>query len=116
MDIELTKKLAKFNEGCVKEVLDNLWNIMVNNDSVDEETGTTPSFFMEFDEQDMFHATSIMFSVCSNYAIKHKLLTKENAKDKISKFRELVKEVFGLDTITEAQIAVMCHQTPKAEA
>lgn len=106
---------AKEQERNVRLVLSELHMALLELDTVHDD-GTITSFHMGFNEQDMYHATSIMFSVCANYAIKHKLLTKENAKDKISKFRELVKEVFGLDTIAEAQIAVMCHQTNRAEA
>ena len=115
MDEQQLIRHAKEQERNVRLALSELHMALLELDTVHHD-GTNTSFHMDFNEQDMFHATSIMFSVCSNYAIKHKLLTKENAEAQISKFRELVKEVFGLDTIAEAQIAVMCHQTNRAEA
>ena len=106
---------AKQQEQAVREVLEELHYALVELDSENEETGTSTSFYMDFDTQDMFHAASILYSVCSNYAMKHGILTDDNVTEKISKFRNMLKETFGLDTIVEAQVSVLMNKI-KAEA
>lgn len=105
---------AKRQEQAVKDVLEELHYALVELDS-EHEDGTKTSFYMDFDTRDMFHAATILYSICGNYAIKHGLLTEENATEKISKFRDMLKETFGLDTITEAQVYVLLNNI-KAEA
>ena len=106
---------AKQQEQAVREVLEELHYALVELDIEHKETGTSTSFYMDFNTQDMFHAASILYSVCSNYAIKHGILTDENGEEKISKFREVLKDTFGLDTIAEAQVSVLINNV-KAEA
>lgn len=106
---------AKEHEEAVKKVLDELHLALFELDSVHEETGESTSFYIDFDTQDMFNAATILYSVCGNYAMKHGILNDENVVEKISKFREMLKETFGLDTIEEARISVMLDNV-KAEA
>ena len=106
---------AKKQESAAKEVLSELCKALFDLDSIHKETGTSTSFYMDFDTQDMFNAAAILYSVCGNYAMKHGILTKENVVEKISAFREMLKETFGLDTIEEAKISIILDNI-KAEA
>lgn len=93
----------------VSYVLEMLFNALVKLDSTDGQHAPT-SFFIDYDEQDMFHAATIFYSVCGNYAIKHGYLTQENAERKVSQFRDMIKDIFGLDTIQEAQVQIMLNK------
>lgn len=102
------KQHAKQQEERVRQVLDMLHEAMIDLDTPHDD-GTQTSYFIDYDEQDMFHAATIFYSVCSNYAIKHGHLNYDNAYEKVSHFREVVKETFGLDTIQEANVQVFLN-------
>lgn len=89
-------------EGQVKEVLEQLAYGMIDLDTIHPD-GNITSAFINYTEQDMFNAATILYHVCGNYAIKHGLLTRENTTEKTNRFREMLKDTFGLDTIEEAQ-------------
>lgn len=102
------KQHAKQQEERVRQVLEMLHEAMIDLD-VPHDDGTQTSFFIDYDEQDMFHAATIFYSVCSNYAIKHGYLNGDNVYEKVSRFRKMVKETFGLDTIQEANVQVLLN-------
>ena len=102
------KQHAKEQEERVREVLNMLHHAMLELDETHENGGCT-SFYINYDEQDMFHAAVIFNSVCCNYATKHGYLTQENCVNKLSLFREIVKETFGLDLIQEAKVASLLN-------
>lgn len=99
---------ARQQEEMVRQVLDMLHEAMIDLDTPHDD-GTQTSYFIDYDEQDMFHAAAIFYSVCSNYAIKHEYLNYDNAYEKVSRFREMIKETFGLDTIQEANFQVLLN-------
>ena len=107
MDMSI-KQHAKEQEERVREVLTMLHEAMIDLD-VPHEDGTQTSFFIDYDEQDMFFAATIFYHVCSNYAIKHGYLNDDNVYEKVSRFREMVKETFGLDTIQEANVQALLN-------
>ena len=100
MDLE---RHAKEQEERVRQVLTMLYEAMQDIDMVHSD-GKQTSFFMEFDEQDVFHALSIFVSVGSNYAIKHGYINPSNAYKKFSFFRKTIKDIFGIDSIHEARV------------
>lgn len=102
------KQHAKEQEERVRQVLTMLHNAMSELDII-HENGECTSYHIDYDEQDMFHAATIFYSVCSNYAIKHGYLNKENCYEKIANFRKMVKETFGLDTVQEAKVQVLLN-------
>lgn len=58
------------------------------------------SFYMDFDEATVFNAIIVLNSIISNYAIKHgHIKTPEEAEEIGNKFRVVIKEMFGVDTI-----------------
>lgn len=109
------KQHAKEQGEQVKSVLGNLFLALMELDSVHED-GTNTSYYINYDKQDMFHAASIMYSVCSNYAIKHGIINAENATEKVTKLREVIKETFGLDTIEEAKAQSIAQNVKGGEA
>lgn len=62
------------------------------------------SMLMDFNEQDMYNAASICFSICSNYAVKHGILTEKNAKQRVTMFKNVLQSTFGLNIVKEAQM------------
>lgn len=57
------------------------------------------AFMLDFDETDIFDTLKIFLSTWSNHCIKNGTLTEENVEEKFSKFREAIKECFGIDTV-----------------
>lgn len=102
------KQHAKEQEERVREVLTMLHHAMLELNEV-HENGQCTAFHINYDEQDMFHAASIFYAVCSNYAIKHGYLTEENVNKKIFNFRRMIKKTFGLDTIQEARVEMFLN-------
>ena len=102
------KQHAKEQEERVREVLNMLHHAMLELDET-HENGECTAFHINYDEQDMFHAAVIFNSVCSNYAVKHGYLTRENCANKLSLFCEIVKETFGLDTMQEAKVEMFLN-------
>jgi len=105
---------AKQQEPQVQSVLRSLSDAMLELDMVHED-GRCTSAYIDYDEQDMLNAATIMYSVCGNYAIKHGLLNEYNTEEKINAFREMVKETFGLDTIQEVKVSIMLSQIRNAQ-
>lgn len=105
---------AKRQEQQVQLVLSNFAETMLEIDMVHED-GKCTAAYIDYDEQDMLNAAIIMYSVCSNYAIKHGLLNEYNTEEKINAFREMVKDTFGLDTIQEVNISIMLSQIKNAQ-
>ena len=102
------KQHAKQQEERVREVLTMLHEAMIELDAPHED-GSQTSFLIDYDEQDMFHAATVFYSVCSNYAVKHGYLNKKNCHRKIDNFRKMVKVTFGLDTIQEARVEMFLN-------
>ena len=100
---------AKQQEPQIRAVLDELANALLETDEVHRD-GKCTSAFIDYDEQDMLNAATIMYSVCSNYAIKHGILNEYNTEYKIETFREMLKDTFGLDTLQEVQVSIMLSQ------
>lgn len=94
---------AKEQEPRVRAVLDQIASAMLELDAV-HPNGRCTSYYIDYDEQDMLNAITIFYSVASNYAIKHGLLNEYNTEEKITNFREMVKDTFGLDTIQEVKV------------
>jgi len=105
---QLIAQHAKEQERNVRRVLDELNQALLELDTVHDD-GTITSFYMDFNTQDMFHAAAIMYSVCSNYAVKHNILNEQNVEKKMRLFTDVLKEVFGLDTAEEAQVRMMLN-------
>lgn len=103
---QLIAQHAKEQERNVRLVLSELHQALLELDTVHDD-GTNTSFHMDFNEQDMFHAAAIMYSVCSNYAVKHGIINKENVNRKIAHLKNVLKDTFGLDTEHEAQVQIM---------
>lgn len=57
------------------------------------------AFYLEYDEKDLFNALYIFNHVAQNIAIKKGFLNEENALNKMTTFREALKEAFGFDSI-----------------
>ena len=94
---------AKTQESRMKSVLDSICNACLDLDTP-HKNGCSTSFYIDYDERDMLNAITIFYHVASNYAIKNGSLTPENTTKKITKFRKIIKETFGFDTIQEIQI------------
>lgn len=94
---------AKEQEPRMQAVLDSLCNACLELD-VQHENGAITSFYIDYDERDMLNAITIFYHVASNYAYKHGYLTPENTVEKIAKFRDMVKDTFGLDTVQELNV------------
>lgn len=105
---QLIAQHAKEQERNVRLVLSELHQALLELDSVHED-GTSTSFYMDFNEQDMFHAATIMYSVCSNYAIKHDIINEENVNRKITQLKNVLMDTFGLDMAHEAQVQIMLN-------
>lgn len=105
---QLIAQHAKEQERNVRLVLNELYQALLELDSVHED-GTSTSFYMDFNEQDMFHAATIMYSVCSNYAIKHDIINEKNVNRKITQLKNVLMDTFGLDMGHEAQVQIMLN-------
>lgn len=105
---QLIAQHAKEQERSVRLVLSELYQALLELDSVHED-GTNTSFYMDFNEQDMFHAATIMYSVCSNYAVKHGIINKENVNRKITQLKNVLMDTFGLDMEHEAQVQIILN-------
>ena len=103
------KQHAKEQEERVREVLNILHHATLELDEV-HENGYCTAFHINYDEQDMFHAAVIFYSVCGNYAIKHGYLNKENCHRKIENFRKN-----GFIDFSEINSPITPSQTSKKE-
>lgn len=103
MNEETIRQHAKKQGVQIKAVLEELCNALLELDVV-HENGTNTSFYIDYDERDMLNAVEIVYSVCGNYAMKHGILTNENVTEKITRFRDMLKETFGIDTVQEVEI------------
>lgn len=99
---------AKEQEASIQLVLRKLADALRETDQI-HANGVNTSFYIDYDEQDMFNAATIFYIVCGNYAIKHKCLTAENISQKIPILRKVIKDTFGLDTIQEAKVYRMLN-------
>lgn len=108
---EIIKAHAKEQEESVREVLSYLADALMSLDCPEEHVPT--SLYMDYDEQDMLNAATILYCVCCNYAIKHDILTDENAQEKINVFCYVLKDTFGLDTVQETQVKLFIDQIKK---
>lgn len=97
---------AKEQEPRMQAILETLCNTCLELDA-QHENGAITSFYIDYDERDMLNAITIFYHVASNYASKHGYLTAENTVEKISNFRDMIKDTFGLDSIQEMKIKVM---------
>lgn len=57
------------------------------------------AYYLDYSEEDIFNALYIFNHVAQNIAIKKGYFTEENVEEKMSKFREGIKEGFGFDTV-----------------
>lgn len=103
------KTHAKIQEERMSVILSQLADTCLYLDAVIG-NGASTAAYMNYSEQDMYHAATIFFSIASNYAIHKGLLTDKNGVEQATKFRECIKDVFGLDTVQEAQVDIMLSQ------
>jgi len=96
-------KEVKQEENYLRNQLLELHETLEEYDTHDENDECI-SMMMDFSEQDMYNAASICFSICSNYAVKHDILNEKNAKQKITMFKNVLQNTFGLNIDKEAQI------------
>ena len=102
-------KHSKHQEKQMREVLVNMADMITLID-VPRANGVPTSYYIDYDEQDVFNAILIFYSVASNYAIKHGHLTYKNVTKKISKFCAMIKNTFGIDTMQEGDVKIMMQK------
>lgn len=56
------------------------------------------AYFLEYSDKDLANALFIFNHVVANFAIKSGVLTEENVTEKISAFRNSLKDTFGFDS------------------
>lgn len=86
------EKIKEIN-GHISEALKQWSSIMINADA------DQWSYFLDYSDEDMLNALFIFNHVWQNRAIKRGVFDKENAGEKMDKFKNVVMEVFGVDTI-----------------
>lgn len=57
------------------------------------------SYFLDYSDEDMLNALFIFNHVWQNRAIKRGVFDKENAGEKMERFKNVVMDVFDIDTI-----------------
>lgn len=83
------KKINKEISGALK-----FWQDMLLIADADEW-----AYYLDYSEEDLLNALYIFNHVAQNIAIKNGHFTEENVEEKMTKFREGIKEGFGFDTI-----------------
>lgn len=86
------KKIKIINKA-ISEALGRWSNIMITADA-DEW-----AYLLEYSDEDMLNALFIFNHVWQNRAIKRGVFDKENAFEKMERFKNVVMEVFDVDTI-----------------
>ena len=86
------EKIKKINQA-ISEALGRWSNIMITADA-DEW-----AYSLEYSDEDMLNALFIFNHVWQNRAIKNGVLNTENATEKMEKFKGMIMDVFGIDTI-----------------
>lgn len=62
------------------------------------------SAYLYFNEDDLLNILQIFTSIWSNNAIKRGILTEDNVTQKMKLFKDTINDVFGVDTITLAEV------------
>lgn len=88
----MNKKQIKEINQHISDALVQWSNIMTTADADDW------AYLLEYSDEDLLNALFIFQHVAQNIAIKAKILTEENCVDKISSFRQSIKDTFGFDT------------------
>lgn len=57
------------------------------------------AYMLDYSDEDLLNALYIFKHVAQNIAIKKGHFTEDNVEEKVSKFREGIKEGFGFDTV-----------------
>lgn len=83
----------KIINHAISEALGRWSNIMITADA------DQWAYSLEYSDEDMLNALFIFNHVWQNRAIKNGVLNTENATEKIEKFKGMVMDVFGIDTI-----------------
>lgn len=83
----------KIINHAISEALGRWSNIVITADA-DEW-----AYSLEYSDEDMLNALFIFNHVWQNRAIKNGVLNTENATEKMEKFKGMVMDVFGIDTI-----------------
>lgn len=112
---KLFKEARKYGRGegvAISKRVKNLHDKITNLDA-NAKGFPVPSFFCEFDEQDMYRAMRVFLFIASNYAIKHKIMKRDNAKMSFIRFYRTVHELFGLDVSQEAQVNKILNEIEK---
>ena len=90
----MTEQNIKVCEKNISDALNSCANVLVCGDA------DGWSFYMDFDEATVFNAIIVLNSIISNYAVKHgHIKTPEEAEEIGTKFRFVIKEMFGVDTM-----------------
>lgn len=103
---------AKEQEGQVRNILASMADATTELDCIHED-GLCTSAYIDYDEQDAFNAIRIFFHVAGNYAIKHGKLKDDNVYEQVETFKNVVMDVFGIDTVQEAQVSIMLSDIKK---
>lgn len=77
----------------ISEALKQWSNVMIKADA------DQWAYFLEYSDEDMLNALFIFNHVWQNHGIKAGILNNENALEKMEKFKRVVMETFGVDTI-----------------
>lgn len=105
MNDEELKNAAKAQQSQIKQLL----RFMTKTLKVTRERhgGRCTAAHIDYDEQDVYNAVTIMHTVGTGYAIKHGVIDAGNAAAKGRAMKEAVREIFGVDTAQEACVAAM---------
>ena len=86
------EKIKIINQA-ISEALGRWFDIMITADA-DEW-----AYLLEYSDEDMLNALFIFNHVWQNRAIKNGVLNTENATEMMEKFKGMIMDVFGIDTI-----------------
>lgn len=111
--IQRARKYGRSEGVAISKRVKNLHDKITNLDANAKGDFVVPSFFCEFDEQDMYRAMRVFLFIASNYAVKHKIMKKDNTKMSFIRFYRTVHELFGLDVSQEAQVNKMLNELEK---
>lgn len=79
----------------------------------DEAKETNLSYYLNFTENDIFHAYIILTSIALNYSFKQQIITKANVTEKLSSFTKAFETTFGIDCKKEMECELLKKQIDK---
>lgn len=96
----MEKKNKEFNLEMIGEIQKNIsealkqWSDIMLTADADQW-----AYYLDYDDEDMLNALLIFMHVWQNNAIKRQVIDGDNAAEKMEKFRDMVKECYGIDTL-----------------